>query len=912
MIKVNKLNKFYNKGKSNEIHVINDTSLELPSKGLVTFLGHSGSGKTTLLNVIGGLDKFNNGNISYDDESFDKYKMSKIDKFRSRNIGYVFQNYNLLLEETVYDNLRIALDLIGVTDLEEQKKRIEYSLKAVGMFKYRKKIASFLSGGQQQRVSIARALIKKSKVIIADEPTGNLDSKNTIEVMNILKKISEQSLVLLVTHENDVANFYSDIIYEVKDGSIIGKKDVNSDVTFDSSKDDSTIYLKDLNETNFDTELGNVKIHSDIDEPLKINLDIIVKNGNIYLKSDKPIKLLEQANVKVVNDNYKEMKREDISEFDYDTSWYNDKKDDSKKLKKFAKRIKNSFISFRAVGKRQKFLYVCLAFIGIIMAASFSFLSFAVTVDNKSISYSKNINTIYRTVDNGSRSLNSIIREAYNADEITDIYEIQTATLRFNDQLVYSHYVSAEEGVKIAPDYEYNLELYLGERPKEKNDIVISADFASKIAKETEKELKDIIGLSLSKSDYSYYYDGRDSSKFNITGISKNDNKMAYLSLSGYLDYLNQEKNYYYINNIYSLDNKKTYINDSFGEGYELRSSIYEEYEIIIGNDVDVNSEEIQALVPDSFYKGVNQTLTINIDGEEKQITIVGKYKNSYSNSQRDKIIINKPVKYWTEPQSTKAIYPNSNEVKLIKGKYPTKANEVMVSIYYNPDIEIDSEIWVSSSNKKMKVVGVYNSDESNNYILYDISNGTLDASWLASGDVSFKVLNNDAFNERLTKDNLKIVTTEEFNIAKARADRKESVKEFLIVFAVTTAAAAVFVYFIMRSKMMSDIYNIGVYRSLGSSRMRINNKYLADIFILTTFTALIGYIIGTLGYVFISSLVNDAFKALGTQAIFVINHGIIVLGVLALYLIMNIFGMLPIIMLERKTPSEIIAKYDI
>ena len=392
MIKVSNLNKYYNKGKSNQIHVINYTSLELPSKGLITFLGHSGSGKTTLLNVIGGLDKSSNGTIEYDDVKFNKYNMSKVDKYRSEHIGYVFQNYNLLLEETVYDNLRIALDLIGITDLEEQNKRIEYSLKAVGMYKYRKKVASFLSGGQQQRVSIARALVKKSKIIIADEPTGNLDSKNTMEVMNILKKISEQALVLLVTHENNVAEFYSDLIYEIKDGRIIDKKEVNGDVTFDTNEDNSTIYLKDLKEDEFKTELGNIIIHSDTDEPLKINLDIIIKNGNIYLNSDKPIKLLEQSNLKIVNDNYKEMKREDISSFDYDTSWYNDTKGEKKKSKKFIKRLKNSFISFKAVGKKQKFLYICLGLIGAIMAIAFSLLTNAITFDLSTYMYSKNIN----------------------------------------------------------------------------------------------------------------------------------------------------------------------------------------------------------------------------------------------------------------------------------------------------------------------------------------------------------------------------------------------------------------------------------------------------------------------------------------------------------------------------------------
>ncbi len=132
MIKITELNKYFNKKKSNEIHVINNTSLELPSSGLVSFLGHSGSGKTTLLNVIGGLDKAT-GTIAYDSFEMKKYNMHKMDVYRSKHIGYVFQNYNLILEETVYDNLKVALEIIGVTNLEEIDKRIanekdEYNL----------------------------------------------------------------------------------------------------------------------------------------------------------------------------------------------------------------------------------------------------------------------------------------------------------------------------------------------------------------------------------------------------------------------------------------------------------------------------------------------------------------------------------------------------------------------------------------------------------------------------------------------------------------------------------------------------------------------------------------------------------------------------------------------------------------
>ncbi len=121
MIKINNLNKYYHKGKQNEIHVINNTSLELPSIGLVSILGPSGSGKTTLLNVIGGLDKAE-GTICYDDIRIKNSHMYKVDKYRKENIGYIFQNYNLLHEETVFENLRIALELVGVTDKEEVQK----------------------------------------------------------------------------------------------------------------------------------------------------------------------------------------------------------------------------------------------------------------------------------------------------------------------------------------------------------------------------------------------------------------------------------------------------------------------------------------------------------------------------------------------------------------------------------------------------------------------------------------------------------------------------------------------------------------------------------------------------------------------------------------------------------------------
>ena len=216
MIKLRGVNKYFNKGKRNEIHVINDTTLNLGTKGLVALLGPSGCGKTTMLNAIGGLDKVNGGDIFVDGVKITGRRTSKVDEIRNLNIGYIFQDYKLVDSMTVYENVAIVLRMIGIRDEEEIRKRIEYILQTLGIYRYRNRMADMLSGGERQRVGIARAIAKNPKIIIADEPTGNLDSANTIEIMNIIKAISRDRLVVLVTHEVELARFYASRIIELK------------------------------------------------------------------------------------------------------------------------------------------------------------------------------------------------------------------------------------------------------------------------------------------------------------------------------------------------------------------------------------------------------------------------------------------------------------------------------------------------------------------------------------------------------------------------------------------------------------------------------------------------------------------------------------------------------------------------
>ena len=307
MIKITNLNKYFYRNRDNEIHVINDSTIEFPETGLVTLLGESGSGKTTLLNVIGGLDDFEKGEIEIDGNVIRKYQSKKIDKIRNEKIGYIFQNFLLLKQKTVYENLQLVLNMYDL-DNKSIDERITYVLKAVGMLKYKKKKVSELSGGQQQRVAIARALIKAPSLILADEPTGNLDEKNTIEVMNILKKISKTTLVILVSHEKRVAYSYSDLIIELKDGKIVGSKELENNSNY-QYEDDQNIYLKELNYESIDSENVNLSYYSNTDK--KINFKIVYHNNRIYIQSDENVVVLDDTSeIKLIDDVRKELDTE--------------------------------------------------------------------------------------------------------------------------------------------------------------------------------------------------------------------------------------------------------------------------------------------------------------------------------------------------------------------------------------------------------------------------------------------------------------------------------------------------------------------------------------------------------------------------------------------------------------------------
>lgn len=220
LLELRNINKYYRLKDNDKFHVLNDINLSFNAGELVSIIGESGSGKSTLMNLIGGLDSDFSGELLVNEKDIKKLRRKELDKYRKNEVGFIFQSFNLIGHLSVLDNVTIAMTLSNVRK-KERLKRAKEILRDLGLENHINKKPSQLSGGQKQRVAIARALINNPKIIIADEPTGSLDSKTTIQVLEIMKDIAKKGkLVIMVTHSERVASASSRII-KISDGEII-------------------------------------------------------------------------------------------------------------------------------------------------------------------------------------------------------------------------------------------------------------------------------------------------------------------------------------------------------------------------------------------------------------------------------------------------------------------------------------------------------------------------------------------------------------------------------------------------------------------------------------------------------------------------------------------------------------------
>ena len=245
MLEIKKITKSYETDGFKQ-KALNNVSINFRTNEFASILGPSGSGKTTLLNIIGGLDKYDSGDLIINEVSTKKYTDSNWDSYRNHRVGFIFQSYNLIAHQTILKNVELALTLSGVSKSERQK-RAKKALKEVGLEKHINKLPNQLSGGQMQRVAIARALVNDPDILLADEPTGALDSETSKQIMELLKKVAKEKLVIMVTHNPELAEEYSTRIVRLKDGVITddsnpydGKNDTKEALEIEQRKSKKT------------------------------------------------------------------------------------------------------------------------------------------------------------------------------------------------------------------------------------------------------------------------------------------------------------------------------------------------------------------------------------------------------------------------------------------------------------------------------------------------------------------------------------------------------------------------------------------------------------------------------------------------------------------------------------------------
>ena len=216
MLEIKNINKNYQTGEFIQ-KALNNVSIKFREHEFVAILGPSGSGKTTLLNILGGLDQYDHGDLLVNGLSTKKFKSKDWDAYRNNCIGFIFQSYNLISHISIQSNVELTMTLSNYTK-KKRKSKAQEALKRVGLIDHAHKKPNQLSGGQMQRVAIARALVNNPDIILADEPTGALDTKTSVQIMEILKKISKDKLIVMVTHNPELAEKYSTRIVKILDG----------------------------------------------------------------------------------------------------------------------------------------------------------------------------------------------------------------------------------------------------------------------------------------------------------------------------------------------------------------------------------------------------------------------------------------------------------------------------------------------------------------------------------------------------------------------------------------------------------------------------------------------------------------------------------------------------------------------
>lgn len=906
MIKVSGLNKYYNKGKSNELHVINDTTIELPDTGLICILGESGSGKTTLMNTISGLDDFENGTIDVDGVEIKKYGDANQERVRNEKFGYIFQNYYLLQDRTVEYNLMLALGLYNISE-EEKAERIDYVLKAVDMWRYKKRLVSQLSGGQQQRIAIARALAKSPRVIFADEPTGNLDEANTMRTMGVLKKISNKCLVVVVTHEKSIADFFADRILWISDGRIEGDR-LKTGQTSYQYVEDTNLYLGEYDKKEMSDENITVEMYDNGQKP-EIDLKLICDNGKIYISigDAKNVEILTSESEKKVLEGKKPViEMTDVDEMEYSL----EELEYAKKPKLGFKEIRDIALSnIKAMGKRQIFLVVSLLAMSIMMVLAVQDIMTILAVHKEDV-VETDSHYIEMTMEKGSlvstKDFMKAKQKLINAIRTeTDVYDDIVMNPEIALNYVYEGFTQLED-VKtnitkftfVPLDKLSEDDLYYGEMPKDDNEIVVDRWVLERYVEES-KELANVINNI--KHFVGKTVEAPNGVKLKITGIAETEEMSIYIKkqtisslsklMSKFVTYSDFKENY-----------------DAEYEGPELSLNDDGNYEALVSYSEYMTSYGIYAQSKHSkigTYEGALQKYEEALERkEEEEQWAAAEGWNS------DEV-----MEFWEEELAKRKEYLESAEKAMLE-HYGVATYEECCAI--RDDYSGYTYEKTVKSGGTYKIVGFYDdslkeqmdaelviADEAENLIMVDVISYmgkcyiyAENQSQVEDAISSLKEANKDSVVVKLS--NPHDIVLDEYKAVKA-----EQFNGRIIVTATIFIVSMVILYFMMKANAVQRMQDLGVYRLIGISKASIVGLFAFENVVITSYTSLVGALLSTFVTYLISSI-----PSLGMD----VNYPwyAFLLTVLFLYAVNVIVGILPIRKILRLPPAQLASKYDI
>ena len=942
MISIKNLSKYFNKGKDNEIHVINNVSLELPEKGMVAFYGKSGCGKTTLLNVIGGLAQDFVGKIVIDGHDV----LKNTDFVRNKYIGYVFQSYNLNKYETVYDNVANVLKVSGYNDKNVIYESVYLALKSVGMEKYILRFPDTLSGGQQQRVAIARALVKNPKIILADEPTGNLDEENTGLVMKLLKRISKSHLVILVTHESKIVESFCDMVVELSDGSIM-KIRQDFDKTAFCNRKRNTIILEELEKKETIVDFGLVSFYGDLPNE-QLQISIINYQGKIYLKSNTVQLIGEDSEVVIKEKNDIEKIEGSIDDYKQEMIEIPCVIDNMRKTGKLFN-WRSSFVSglknINNSQKGNKVLKVFLTCFSIVLVLLTSFygtsIEKAITARN-----AHNSKSFYVYVPDYEKA-KLLIESRDNLENGIDYLEFKKDSM-IGDQKFYIDLPMFESSLALSWD-EVSLMSFHGTVISEKiidkshskdgelknGEAIITTAVADTIIKNSKfsfiNSYDSIIGLAAKTANGSY--------KFVISEIIESNEYAIYLNENYFA-----EKYYEDFFHCHISTGEEYNVLVQKGEVAIRINSISEETIPNIGDNVVINGNTFTisqiALIQYSYEdwlsdKNINKSDQESLAKSDFEYIeeYYSEYKNyvAYCEENRDKVDYDAYKKlisdgceeayyvsvmelcgqmdyyYASQYKEEYGYYPNQSELEECKYLYNDPYiifNELLSEKGYQYTSAytyvLNDEDYIDLSKEYGETIGfaMDNVSETGAYAVVHSTDYEATKSFLAENFTGIEVPNST----------LDSYITPEMLYDMEIATYKNEIIKSCVVWLIFVTLICICVYMLMRANVMNKIKEIGIYRCIGVSIKNIIFKFFVECIVMIGTTAGVGHLIVSI----ILFIINNS------KYSYVLNGSLfypwwIALGLIVIILCFSsVFGLIPIISLLKKSPSDIMSKYDI